>query len=174
MNLVALVFVRPPSARVEAFSFRVVSRLQPSPRPGGLRTGFLTKPRLHFSSGPRGPLHRASLESDLDARPYLLLREGRHCGVCPACSASSTKNLFSPQGEDQFRRVRPGQRAPGLAQVVGIPRIRSSSLHSRPNLPMTSALPGAMPSALALSVAFSSPTDDLRLAVRSMLASTRT
>ena len=31
--------------------------------------------------------------------PYLLLREGRHCGVCPACSASSTKNLF-------FLRVR--------------------------------------------------------------------
>ena len=95
LNLFALVFVRPPSARVEAFSFRVVSRLQPSPRPGGLRTGFLTKPRLHFSSVPRGPLYRVSLESDLDTRPYLLLREGRHRGVCPACSASSTKNLFS-------------------------------------------------------------------------------
>ena len=95
MTLFALIPVRPPSARVEALSFRVVSRLQPSPRPGGLRTGFLTKPRLHFSSVPRGPLHRVSLESDLDTRPYLLLREGRHCGVCPACSASSTKNLFS-------------------------------------------------------------------------------
>jgi hypothetical protein len=95
LTLFALAHVRPPSARVEALSFRVVSRLQPSPRPGGLRTGFLTKPRLHFSSVPRGPLHRVSLESDLDTRPYLLLREGRHCGVCPACSASSTKNLFS-------------------------------------------------------------------------------
>ena len=71
LNLFALAFVRPPSKRVEALSFRVGSRLQPSPHPGGLRTGFLTKPRLHFSYVPRGPLHRVSLlESDLDTRPY--------------------------------------------------------------------------------------------------------